>query len=297
MSDLLDLLHRAMRYSHIAGGFLGLALFWIPVCAAKGSRLHVRCGRAFTCVAYYVATTALIASVWCLVHPPSFLGSQWHSLSDTAVPYVAEQLRFLFSILGFLALGVLSGTVYGVRAVRTRHDHARLGSPWLLGLLAAFAVWSLGLLLFGVVNLGMIYGGKHWLPVDAAGRYWIPVALGVFGVLGVKGDFAYIKKPRPTPMAWWYKHMENMLGVGIGFHTAFLVFGAARLLPLELSGIWQLVPWLLPAAIGIPATHFWIRHYQRKFGEHDSSHPDTLVAPQPTASDAPPSVTRSYSRP
>lgn len=28
-----------------------------------------------------------------------------------------------------------------------------------------------------------------------------------------------------------------------------------------------MLPWILPAAIGIPATFLWQRHYRRKFGE------------------------------
>jgi hypothetical protein len=68
-------------------------------------------------------------------------------------------------------------------------------------------------------------------------------------------------------MAWWYKHMENMLGVGIGFHTAFLVFGMSRLFEVRLPTPWQLLPWLLPTAIGLPAIAIWKRYYQRKFGE------------------------------
>jgi hypothetical protein len=270
MPEFFDLLHRLMRYSHITCGFVGLALFWIPIFAVKGSRLHVRCGRVFTYLAFYVGTTGLIASMWCLSHPSSFVGTEWATISQAEIPYVAETLRFMFAILGFLSVGVLSGVVYGVRAVRSRHDHSVLGSPWLYASLSAFGVWSLGLAIFGAWNLTMMYAGRHLLPVQASGRYWIPVVLGLLGVLGATSDFGYVFKPRPSRMAWWYKHMENMLGVGIGFHTAFLVFGASRFLPLQLHGAWQLVPWVLPAAVGIPATHCWIRYYKRKFGELDS---------------------------
>jgi hypothetical protein len=93
--------------------------------------------------------------------------------------------------------------------------------------------------------------------------------LGLLGVHSAWTELRYIFQPRPTPMAWFYKHMENMLGVGIGFHTAFLVFGAFRFLPFRLEGGWQLVPWLLPSLIGIPATHWWIHTYKRRFGEQE----------------------------
>ena len=72
-------------------------------------------------------------------------------------------------------------------------------------------------------------------------------------------------------MAWWYKHMENMIGIGIGFHTAFLVLGLNRMLNVQLRGPWQIIPWLLPAAVGLPAAVLWTRYYKRKFGELELS--------------------------
>ena len=50
----------------------------------------------------------------------------------------------------------------------------------------------------------------------------------------------------------------------IAFHTAFAVFGASRLLDYSLNGPLAFLPWVLPAAIGLPAIHFWTRHYRRK---------------------------------
>ncbi|HWL92228.1 MAG TPA: hypothetical protein VNT79_01725, partial [Phycisphaerae bacterium] len=181
------------------------------------------------------------------------------------LPYAVERARFLFSITGFLALAVLAGTAMGVRIVRTRQDHAMLRTPWLLLLLAVFGLWSLALTVYGGWSLLASYSGWHLLPPAAAGRYWISLSLGLIGVYGTIGDLRYIKRPRPTPMAWWYRHMECMLGAGIGFHAAFFVFGASRLLKLHLQGVWQLLPWLLPFAIGVPAMMIWIRHYERKF--------------------------------
>jgi hypothetical protein len=278
MLELLDLMHRVFRSIHIAVGVLGLLLFWVPVFAAKGGRLHIRCGRIFSYAAYFVSVTGLISSVWCLSHTRSFIGTRWAEFSGDRIPYVLEEFRFMFSILGFLSLAVLCGVAFGVRVVRTRGNHAALRCRWLLGTQTAFGLWSLGLATFGAINLVMIYTGRHLLPVEASGRYWIPVALGVFGLFGASGDVAYVLKPRPSPMAWWYKHMENMLGVGIAFHTAFLVFGVGRLLPFRLEGAWQLLPWVLPAVIGIPATHLWIRQYKQRFGELQSKDQPTSIA-------------------
>lgn len=68
-------------------------------------------------------------------------------------------------------------------------------------------------------------------------------------------------------MAWWYEHMESMLGGGVAFHTAFLVLGAGRLLGIQITGPAAVIPWLLPAIIGIPVSAIWVRYYRRRFQE------------------------------
>jgi hypothetical protein len=73
--------------------------------------------------------------------------------------------------------------------------------------------------------------------------------------------------PPTERMAWYYAHMGNMIGAGIAFHTAFLVFGSNRLFSYELPGLWRIVPWILPAAIGIPANRILESRYRAKFGE------------------------------
>ena len=57
-----------------------------------------------------------------------------------------------------------------------------------------------------------------------------------------------------------------MLGAGIAFHTAFIVFGAQRLWPYEMAEPLAIVSWLLATIVGTPAIVVWTRHFQRKFG-------------------------------
>jgi len=63
---------------------------------------------------------------------------------------------------------------------------------------------------------------------------------------------------------WKIEHLDAMIGCGIAFHTAFAVFGMNRFAAFDLPGVWQVVPWILPAAIGIPATSLLARHYRRR---------------------------------
>lgn len=263
----VDAFHLGLRAAHIAAGAVGLVLFWIPVFAKKGGRLHIWAGRGFACCAAFVATSALASSGWALLDPVTFFGGSLERTSEAGRPYLLEQGRFLFAVLGYLSVVVLTGLWYGLRVVWTRDRHEALREPALLGLQAASALAAVALLLFAGWNLFLAHRGEHVLSAAPANKYWVPVVLGAFGLFAVHDDLGYILRPRASRMAWWYKHMENMLGVGIAFHTAFLVFGASRLLAYQLPGPLQLLPWLLPSMIGIPAMMAWVRVYKRRFGE------------------------------
>ena len=131
----------------------------------------------------------------------------------------------------------------------------------------AVPVNSLALIGFALWNLVLAAQEQHPFGETAYGMYSLLLALGAFTLFGVVQDLRYIYRPRPSRMAWWYMHMEKVIGLGIGFHTAFLVFGASRFLSQYLQGPLQVIPWILPTAIGLPATTLWINAYRRKFGE------------------------------
>ena len=56
MEQLRDIL----RLGHIALGFLGLVIFWVPIVAKKGASVHVAAGKIFTFAVYLVTTSAVI---------------------------------------------------------------------------------------------------------------------------------------------------------------------------------------------------------------------------------------------
>src|SRR5690606_30065282 len=90
--------------------------------------------------------------------------------------------------------------------------------------------------------------------------------LAPIGLIVGSANLRYARRAPAERMAHWYEHMGAMIGAGVAFHTAFAVFGGARVLGLGgLEGPWAFVPWILPAAIGLPATALWTRYYRRKF--------------------------------
>lgn len=124
------------------------------------------------------------------------------------------------------------------------------------------------LALFGAWNLWLSAQGEHLLAAEKTGKYWISLILGGIGALGTWADLRYVLRPPPFKLSWFCKHLECMLGTGIAFYTAFLVFGASRWLEhmgINLPGAWAILPWILPSLVGLPLISWWANQYKRKF--------------------------------
>ena len=94
-----------------------------------------------------------------------------------------------------------------------------------------------------------------------------PLLLGLspIGLFTGSSMLRLMRNPGAQHMGWLYSHLGSMLGAGIAFHTAFIVFGAQRLWAYELAGPLAVVPWLLPTVVGTLAIVVWTRYYRRKF--------------------------------
>ena len=95
----------------------------------------------------------------------------------------------------------------------------------------------------------------------------ILLALSPIGIGTGSGILRYLTGKVASPKQWLYEHLGGMIGAGIAFHTAFAVVGFGRLFDYRPEGWLGVLPWVLPAAIGIPATVLLTRYYQRQFGE------------------------------
>jgi hypothetical protein len=267
MSDAIAMLHSLMRAAHIGLGFLGLAAFWIVVALPKGTPRHVAVGRLFARCGLFVSLSGLVASSWAVLHLPSFLASL-SALPDRGLPAdAAAFIHMFFSILLYLSTAALSAAVLGIRLARTQQDHDRLASRPVRATCALTYLAAIGLLLYGLGNLAAVLLSQHPLAGGRGMIYLLCVALGWLGIASARQDRRYVFGPRPQlRMGWLYKHIECMVGLGIAFHTAFLVFGARRYFPF-MEGPLQMVFWIAPSVIGVAASNAWIRAYQRRFGD------------------------------
>lgn len=253
-----------LRRSHIFVGMLGLFVYWIPIFAKKGGKAHIIAGRIFEWCGYYVASTALFTCVRYLVTPR-------HYAFFTPTERTAEELariefpQFFLTMLAFLAFIFFVQLRTAMRVVRTRKEPVEVYQNWEARFwLYGQVIACVALIGYGVVRLATGGGSVHWLSI----------VVGAIPLSEFKKERQFYLNPREHKMSWWYKHMDAILGCGVAFHTAGFVFltrwlGTNRW--LELPGALQLVPWVLPALVGVPASYFWIKSYRRKFGDDSAT--------------------------
>lgn len=239
----MDTFFEINRLFHMTVGFIGLAAWWIPVVTRKGGARHKLFGKIFAVSAYIIGTTALMGALgrgaWALWRGADF---------DANVENFG-----LLVFLAYLGVVIIAITHYAVRTIQTRRDLAKLRTPFMLGIMRAMMAGS-----FVVAGYALL----NWSSVSI-----VLLALSPIGVLGGRDMQRYMRGDRPEKMAWWYEHMGAMLGAGVAFHTAFLVFGSRVVLDLSVLGSYNWVPWVLPAVIGTIGGRAWEKFYMRKFGD------------------------------
>ncbi len=239
----MQTINQIFLWIHVAVGFFGLAAFWFPVLSRKGGKLHRSAGRVYVYCAYVVLASASATVTWQLSR---FVGPE-RSLAEH--PNTFASLLFL----GYLSLVTFLSVHHGYGVLRFKGQPRTMKSPLRMGLAGASIAASLGLIAFALTV--------------KPGNAILLLALSPIGIFGGWGIIQYLHGAQTSPKAWMYEHMGSMLGGGIAFHTAFMVFGVNRLVDLGLSGWQQVLPWVLPSIIGIPASVLWKRHYQLKFNE------------------------------
>ena len=239
----MDLLVEVNRYAHIAVGFVGLAAWWVPIVTAKGNATHKRLGKVFVLAAFFIGTSAVLSPILRIASA---------RLSGVAWTEILEDAGFLV-MLGYLGIFTFNAAYYGVRVLRTRRAPEQLGTPFLS---------VLNWLMMGGSGTVALYAVAFWSPTSI-----IMLLLSPIGVLQGLEQRRYIARPPALKKPWFYAHMDAMLGAGIAFHTAFLVFGSRIVFDLSVLGSFNWVPWILPGLVGAIGGGAWKKVYMRKFGD------------------------------
>jgi hypothetical protein len=242
-------LFQSIRWTHIAFGSIALTLFWIPVAAGKGGRLHVRIGWAYVACMSVVVLTAFTMSGLAFAFPLGVRNiTQAMSASETArFIYKSRSLAFFLAYLGGVTL---AAGWQGIGVLRTRRNPRSFRNPVTFGLNIAVVLAAIGSLALGIWQHGPVF-----------------IGMSSVGFLVGGGNLVYLLREPKSKMHWWYEHLSSMIATAIAGYTAFIVFGGAHLLPALARTQFYVVFWLLPTIIGVPAISFTIAYYKRKF--HD----------------------------
>lgn len=222
----------AVRQIHVPVALSCIIAFWIAVVTKKGAKLHIRSGRWF---AYGMMLTAASGT---------FLAC--HKLGHPATRPTAIFLIYLGTI-------TFVPPLHGVAVIRTRKNPERLATPLYRAVLILPMLGSIAAIGWGVMSAG--------------GMQPLLLAMSPIGIVLSLGALSYTRTPNSSRMRWWYEHMIAMLAAGIAAHTAGAIFVVGQMLEIRLPGVWQMLPWILPSLIGVPAIIIWTRKWTDHFGE------------------------------
>ncbi|MGA8036327.1 MAG: hypothetical protein WB985_10185, partial [Candidatus Acidiferrales bacterium] len=242
-------LFQALQWMHVTAGGLALILFWIPAIAPKGGKTHVRAGWFYVACMSVVVVTALALSGLAFTIP-LIVRRIAQPLSPAELADFLRGQRISATFLAYLAGLTLAAGWQGIWAVEAKREPKTMRTPFTLAL--NVLVFLAGLI---VLVLGITY------------RSGPLVALSPIGPFLAAGNLRYVLRGPQSRMHWWYVHLSSMIATAIAGYTAFLVFGAARLLPSVARSQLYTIFWILPALIGIPVIRRTVAFYQRKFHE------------------------------
>ena len=245
MANLLQWL----RWMHVGAGGLALILFWIPAIAPKGGRTHIRAGWFdVACMSVVVATALAMSGIAFTI--PLAVRRNARPLSTAELSGFLRGQRISATFLAYLAGLTLAAGWQGIWAVETKRDPKAMRTPFSLALNVMVLLAGLTVLVLGIKY--------HSGPLTA---------LSPIGPFIAVGNLRYLLRGPQSPMHWWYEHLSSMLATAIAGYTAFLVFGAARLLPSIARSQLYTIFWVLPVLIGVPVIFMTVAYYQRKFNE------------------------------
>lgn len=237
---------------HVFAGFIGLISFWVPVLTRKGGKHHKLFGKVFKYCAYVVL---LAASLAILLRLPQMMSTNFDDQFEVLA------LSF-YVFLSYLIVVVFISLRHGFAVLEHKSDITELNNTMNNALANVAMASSIVLIAYAIFVS----------PLNQILLYALS-PIGVFTCVDIK---TAIRNKHNYKKTWLYEHLASLLGTGIAFHTAFAVFGAGQIFNLNLSGFVQVIPWITPALIGLPAISIWTRVYKQKYGELDKT--KTVVA-------------------
>ncbi len=224
----MELLYKITLPIHVAAGFIGLVLFWLPIFVKKGAKLHVKIGWGYVFAMWTVIVTAAVMSMISLI----------------------DGHYFIALFLGFLTLITIEPLWYGISILKFKKGVNKAMYNKRRTLQAVIIVYSLINIVFA------LQGGVH----DGDVLLLIFAGLGLTNIKSVRLSFEeYRQQVNPIK-----DHILGMLTTGIASYTAFFAFGGRTWLGELLSGQLMIIPWVAPTVIGLIGIKWYTQRYTQQ---------------------------------
>jgi hypothetical protein len=243
----------ALLRVHLACALTATGTYWLTAGVAKGGSLHRRSGRLFSRLIYATAATGGTLAVALLIWPLA-LHSPGPSASAASIDEAVRHARQTSWLVLYVLVAILAPVQHGVSVIAAGPTPGRVRSP-----------------IHATLNLTAMLGSVLMLPATILWEAWPYLIVTPVGfIIGLR-NMTYATRQSATPLEWQREHLTSLISAGIVLHTAFLVLASERsLLPVR-SGWPLLVPWIAPAALGLPLIAWWRRRIARP--ARDSGHP------------------------
>ena len=229
---------------HIMGGSVGLLTFWIPVLGRKGTRTHVQFGKVFGYTMLITGVAAVATSFTTLYDPvgthPDVL--KWGDLRFADPAMVSGVFGWMMLCLAVLTVNL---AWHGLLCISNRKNHF------------ANRAWHNLLLQGALLATSLVC---IWLSIEL--DYLMMTCVGILGVVTVATNLWFLYKPNLRPEDRLKEHVKSLVGAGISVYTAFLAFGALRILP---KAALSLQLWAFPLIFGILAIIYFRYVISRRF--------------------------------
>lgn len=243
----MSVFHTSLLYLHIALGAVALLLYWLPVIARKGSKLHINAGKAFYYIMLVVSSSGIVMSLMGLYDPVGIYtagrqmsAEQIQRMLVWRVPF--SQFLLLLSLLTWVTVR------HAIGVLRAKTDRRVLRRWFYQGPV---------LLMFPTALYVAYQGITVGMP--------LLIIFAVVSLTTATTISLYVYKAEVAPRAWIIEHFSAMIGSGIAVYTAFFAAGGRRMLAELLPEQWQLVSWLAAPVIGLTALILLTGYYKRKY--------------------------------
>ncbi|MEO1434329.1 MAG: hypothetical protein AAFV80_02250 [Bacteroidota bacterium] len=221
-NDLMHTFFKVLLTTHIFFGSFSLILFWIPMLAKKGGKLHNKVGLWYVrCMAIVVATAGLMCMLDLV-----FLDKMFQGIG-----------------LGFLTLITMNPLWSGYDAVNHKKGLDEPTRKKRLFLESLTLIFGIFILYLAIINSNTLF--------------YIFASLGIFA--GQAGVRRYLKSD--APYNWLDTHLSGLIISGSAAYTAFFAFGFRRFIGDYNNQVLEVLPWVLPTVLGIIAIRFYRRKF------------------------------------